>query len=73
MCGPWGAQDINHARLNLSSEAQGYLASGSPEAQVFGAVPADGCSLADLKVPCSAPDQRFTLMPQHPIVCLPRL
>ena len=48
----WGRelQDIDHARLNLTAEAQGYLNGGSPEAQVFAAVPQGGCSLADLKV-----------------------
>ena len=43
-------QDIAHSRLKLTSEAEGYLQSGSPEAQVFAAVPADGCPVTQLKV-----------------------
>ncbi len=45
-------QDINHSRYALTEEGVGYVAAGaSPEAQVFGAVPADGgVLLAELKV-----------------------
>jgi len=43
-------QDIPHTRLKLTDEAQGYLDSGSPEAQVFAAVPPEGCPVAELKV-----------------------
>lgn len=34
----------------LTAEAQGYLGAGSPEAQVFAAVPPEGISLAEIKV-----------------------
>jgi hypothetical protein len=43
-------QDIDHSRYVLSDEASSYISSGSPEAQVFNAVPADGLPLAQLKV-----------------------
>ena len=43
-------QDIDHFRYKLTAEAEGYLGVGSPEVQVFNAVPADGITLADLKV-----------------------
>mgnify|MGYP001807217653 CR=1 FL=1 len=44
------AQDIDHFRYALTEESQTYLTAGSPEAQVFAAVGADGISLAELKV-----------------------
>jgi hypothetical protein len=43
-------QDIDHFKYVLTDEAQTYLTAGSPEAQVFHAVPADGITLAALKV-----------------------
>lgn len=43
-------QDIDHFRYALTEEANGYLAVGSPEAQVFNVVPTDGLPLAQLKV-----------------------
>lgn len=43
-------QDIDHSRLALTEEARLYLEAGSPEAQVFNAIPESGISLADLKV-----------------------
>ncbi len=43
-------QDIDHFRYVLTEESQGYLTAGSPEAQVFNAVPAEGITLAELKV-----------------------
>jgi hypothetical protein len=45
-------QDISHSRFVLTSEAQAYLTAGSPEVQLFNAVPADGITLAQLKVRC---------------------
>lgn len=44
-------QDVSHSKYVLRPEAEGYLASGSPEAQVFAAVPPgpEGTTLADLK------------------------
>ena len=42
-------QDIQHQQYVLTDEARSYLGVGSPEAQVFNAVGADGISLADLK------------------------
>lgn len=48
-------QDIDHFRYKLTVEAEGYLGVGSPEVQVFNAVPADGITLADLKVGGVAP------------------
>lgn len=44
-------QDIDHFRYNLTEEAKGYLGVGSPEAQVFNAVPAEGgIPMAAIKV-----------------------
>lgn len=43
-------QDVDHSRTVLTAEAQGYLGAGSPEAQVFAAVPPEGISLAEIKV-----------------------
>jgi phenylalanyl-tRNA synthetase alpha chain len=43
-------QDIDHFRWVLTEEAQGYLQHGSPEAQVFNAVPSEGLPMAQLKV-----------------------
>lgn len=42
-------QDIDHFRHVLTEEATGYLDQGSPEAQVFHAVPAEGMPLSVLK------------------------
>ncbi|KAL4438203.1 hypothetical protein ABPG77_010564 [Micractinium sp. CCAP 211/92] len=42
-------EDIDHSRIVLTAEAQGYLGKGSPEAQVFAAVPPEGISLAEIK------------------------
>ncbi len=42
-------QDVDHFRFVLTSEAKGYLGIGSPEAQVFSAVPAEGVTLAAIK------------------------
>lgn len=47
---PQMQQDIDHFQLTLTAEAQGYLGVGSPEAQVFAAVPPEGATLADIKV-----------------------
>lgn len=44
------AKDIEHFKYVLTDESKAYLESGSPEAQVFHAVPAEGLSLAELKV-----------------------
>jgi len=43
-------QDIDHSRYVLTDEATSYLAAGSPEAQVFNIVPAEGLPLTELKV-----------------------
>lgn len=43
-------QDINHSKYALTEESATYLTAGSPEAQVFNAIPAEGISMADLKV-----------------------
>lgn len=43
-------QDVDHTRLDLTDEAKQYVAAGSPEAQVFAAVPEDGLPLPELKV-----------------------
>ncbi len=44
------AQDIKHSRLVLTDEAKSYVAAGSPEAQLFRAIDAEGTSMAELKV-----------------------
>jgi len=43
-------QEKSHSRFVLTAEAQGYLGVGSPEAQVFNAVPPEGISMAEIKV-----------------------
>jgi phenylalanyl-tRNA synthetase alpha chain len=47
------AEDIDHSKFVLTAEAQGYLDNGSPEMQVFAAVPAEGIGLAQLKASVS--------------------
>jgi phenylalanyl-tRNA synthetase alpha chain len=39
----------DRSALALTPEAETYVVEGSPEAQAFAAVPAEGCSLADFK------------------------
>jgi hypothetical protein len=46
-------QDISHSKYVLTSEAEAYLTAGSPEAQLFAAVPAEGVSLATVKATLS--------------------
>ena len=43
-------QDISHQRYVLTDESKKYLEAGSPEAQLFKAIPAEGITLAALKV-----------------------
>jgi hypothetical protein len=43
-------QDIDHSKYVLTDESVEYLEKGSPEAQVYGAVPAEGITLPQLKV-----------------------
>lgn len=43
------AEDVNHQSWSLSAEAKAYVGEGSPEAQVFAAVPPGGTSLDQLK------------------------
>jgi hypothetical protein len=46
-------QDIDHFLWVLSDEAKAYLELGTPEAQVFNLVPAEGLLMSTLKVrPC---------------------
>ena len=40
---------VDRSALALTPEAETYVVEGSPEAQAFAAVPAEGCSLADFK------------------------
>lgn len=47
--GRYRSQPIKHERQTLNEEARGYLGPGSPEAQVFAAVPPEGISIPDLK------------------------
>lgn len=42
-------QDIAHSKYVVRADSESYATAGSPEAQVFAAVPADGITLADLK------------------------
>lgn len=39
----------DQSKLVLTPEAESYIVSGSPEAQAFAAVPAEGCTLAEFK------------------------
>ena len=39
----------DHSKLVLTPEATAYVSEGSPEAQAFAAVPAEGCTLAEFK------------------------
>lgn len=43
-------QDIPHSQLRLTPVAEGYLAAGSAEAQLFGALPPEGMTLEAIKV-----------------------
>jgi phenylalanyl-tRNA synthetase alpha chain len=43
-------QDISHQRYVLTDESKSYVEAGSPEAQLFNAVPAEGITLTALKV-----------------------
>lgn len=43
------AKPIKHERQTLAEEAESYVGAGSPEAQVFAAVPSEGISISDLK------------------------
>lgn len=42
-------QDISHSKYVLTPEAEAYLTAGSPEAQLFAAVPPEGVTLAAVK------------------------
>ena len=44
---------VDRSALALTPEAETYLVEGSPEAQAFAAVPAEGCSLAAFKAKVS--------------------
>lgn len=47
---PFFPQDINHSKYVLTPEAEAYLTAGSPEAQLFAAVPpGEGLALAAAK------------------------
>lgn len=50
---PYPLQDISHSKYVLTPEAEAYLTAGSPEAQLFAAVPAEGVSLATVKATLS--------------------
>merc|ERR1719498_572462 len=39
----------DQSKLTLTAEAETYVTAGSPEAQAFAAVPAEGCTLAEFK------------------------
>jgi hypothetical protein len=56
------AQVVDHARWVLTEESRGYLQAGTPEAQVFQALPAgeEGVTLADLKARASERQPRTT-------------
>ena len=47
---PDNSQGTEVTRLGLSIEAESYVSAGSPEFQVFNAVPEDGVQLSKLKV-----------------------
>lgn len=43
-------QDKSHSRYVLTADGQEAFESGSPEAQVYAAIPDQGISMADLQV-----------------------
>lgn len=43
-------QDLKHSRLVLTDEAKPFLSAGTPEAQLFTIIDADGSQLSELKV-----------------------
>ena len=43
-------QDLKHSRLVLTEEARSYVEAGSPEAQLFRAIDADGTPRSELQV-----------------------
>ncbi|KAK9819263.1 hypothetical protein WJX81_008677 [Elliptochloris bilobata] len=43
------AEEVPHSRLVLTAEGREYLDKGSPEAQVFAAIPAEGATKGELK------------------------
>ena len=42
-------QEVSHSRLVLTAEGHDYLDKGSPEAQVFAAIPPEGVTKGELK------------------------
>jgi hypothetical protein len=54
-------QNISHSRFVLTVEAEGYVTAGSAEVQLFNAVPAEGISLAELKVSQQQQDKQLLL------------
>ena len=42
-------QEVSHSRLVLTAEGREYLDKGSPEAQVFAAIPPEGATKGELK------------------------
>ena len=42
-------QEVSHLRLVLTAEGREYLDKGSPEAQVFAAIPPEGATKGELK------------------------
>lgn len=67
-CPVRACQDIDHFRWVLTDEAKGYLESGTPEAQVFNAVPPEGIAMAALKVRTCAVPRLHT--PVRPVSCV---
>ncbi|GFH06681.1 AA_TRNA_LIGASE_II domain-containing protein [Haematococcus lacustris] len=43
------SKEIDHFKWCLTEEAAAYVAQGSPEAQVFNSIPAEGLPMAELK------------------------
>lgn len=46
----WCCQDVDHFRYEVTEEAKVYLKDGSPEAQLYNAIPSEGIAMAQLKV-----------------------
>jgi phenylalanyl-tRNA synthetase alpha chain len=70
---PTTPQDLNHSKYVLTPEAEAYLTAGSPEAQLFAAVPpGEGLTLAAAKasLPSEVSDVGFKQAMQQKWVAL---
>ena len=62
-------QEQRHASFVLTAEGTTYLQSGSPEAQVFSAIPAEGIPQPELIVSRCSCTLEFTNVSASPEIC----